>query len=409
MWSRYNAFLIKPPELTVAWEDRETGARAWLVINSLRGNAAGGGTRMRIGANPRETGYLAKSMELKFALAGPAIGGAKNAVDFDPRDPRKGEVLARWYAAISPYLRERYGTGGDLNVDEIHEVIPLVKGLGLEHPQEGVVRGHMCPDEETFRRIIRALDEGVKAPVTDGRGVAGKDLRVADVITGYGVARSVLGYFQRTGRAVEGTRVLLEGFGNVGAAAGLYLARAGARLVGISDAEKVLIEPSGLDADAVERLIVEGPDRLLPDDPRCRRGGDRDAFHDTPADVFVCAAASGTLVEETLDRVAAAGIGVIACGANQPFRERQLGSTRVHRQADGQFAVLADFLSNCGMARTFSYLMEPGAEPTAPAVFAAVDGTIDTALDETLARAMRPDRGLLGATLSLGLDRIGAP
>ncbi|HUG39169.1 MAG TPA: Glu/Leu/Phe/Val dehydrogenase dimerization domain-containing protein [Longimicrobiales bacterium] len=409
MWHRYNTFLLKPPELTVAWEDAVTGARAWLVINSLRGNAAGGGTRMRLGATPREAAYLAKSMELKFALAGPAIGGAKSAIDFDPRDPRKGEVLERWYAAIAPYLRERYGTGGDLNVDEIHEVIPLVKGLGLEHPQEGVVRGHFRPDEAGFRRIIRALDEGVKAPVTDGRGVAGKDLRIADVITGYGVAQAVLGYFRLAGRDPEGTRVLLEGFGNVGAAAGLYLARAGARLAAVSDAEKVLVDKAGLDAAAVERLMVDGPDRLLPDDPRCRRDDRRDVFYDTPADVFVCAASSGTITEETLDRLAAAGVQVIACGANQPFRERQLGSTRVHRLADGRFAVLADFLANCGMARTFSYLMEDGACPTAPAVFDAVDVTIATALDEVLARGTRADRGLLAATLSLGLDRVGAP
>lgn len=409
MWSRYNAFLVKPPELTVAWEDAETGARAWLVINSLRGNAAGGGTRMRIGANPREVGYLAKSMELKFALAGPHIGGAKNAIDFDPRDPRKGEVLERWYASIAPYLRDRYGTGGDLNVDEIHEVIPLLDGLGLAHPQEGVVRGHMRPDEAGFRRIMGALDRGVKAPVAGGRGVAGKDLRVADVITGYGVARSVLGLYERTGRSPAGMRVLLEGFGNVGAAAGLYLARAGALLVGISDAEKALIDPKGLDAEAVERLIVDGPDRLLPDDARCRRGDEREAFFDTTADVFVCAAASGTLGDETLDRMAAGGVKVIACGANQPFRERQLGSTRVHRIADGRFAVLADFLANCGMARTFSYLMEDGACPEAPSVFTAVDDTIDSALDEVMERASRPDRGLLAATLSLGLDRIGAP
>ncbi|HSH44670.1 MAG TPA: Glu/Leu/Phe/Val dehydrogenase dimerization domain-containing protein, partial [Longimicrobiales bacterium] len=320
MWRRYTAFLRRPPELTVAWEDGPTGARGWLVINSLRGNAAGGGTRMRLGVTPREVRYLAKTMELKFALAGPAIGGAKTGIDFDPGDPRKQEVLGRWYAAISPYLRDHYGTGGDLGVDEVHDVIPLVERLGLEHPQEGVVRGHFHPTDQGFRRVIRALDVGVKAPVRDGRGVAGKDLRIADVITGYGVARTVLEYFARTNRRPDGARVLLEGFGNVGAAAALYLARAGALLVGVSDAEKVLIAPGGLDADAVERLIVAGPDRLLPDDPRCRYGDDRAAFFETPADVFVCAAASGTVVDATLDRLEAAGVQVIACGANQPFR-----------------------------------------------------------------------------------------
>jgi glutamate dehydrogenase/leucine dehydrogenase len=409
MWTRYNAFLMTPPELVLAWQDPDTDARGWLVINSLRGGAAGGGTRMRIGANPREVGYLAKTMELKFALAGPSIGGAKSALDFDPRDPRKDEVLERWFQAITPYLRERYGTGGDLNVDEVFEVIPIIQSLGIEHPQAGVVRGHFRPDADGFARIIRSLDQGVKAPVDADRGVAGKDMTVADVITGYGVARSVMDYYDRTGARLEGARVILEGFGNVGAAAGLYLARAGAVLVAISDAEKALIAPEGMDADEVQRLIVDGPDRLLPPDPRCHVGEARKGFFHVPADIFVCAASSGTLDEGRIDLLSAAGVKVMGCGANQPFRERQLGSTRIHRLADSRFAILMDCLANLGMARTFSYLMEEGAGTGDDAIFDAVDATIATAVDQTLERASRPDRGLMAATLGLALDRIGAP
>lgn len=77
MWKRYHAFLRQPPELRLEWRDRPTGARGWLVINSLRGGAAGGGTRMRPGVDAREVVYLAKAMELKFSVSGPAIGGAK--------------------------------------------------------------------------------------------------------------------------------------------------------------------------------------------------------------------------------------------------------------------------------------------------------------------------------------------
>jgi glutamate dehydrogenase/leucine dehydrogenase len=409
MWTRYTAFLRTPPELVVAWQDEHTDARGWLVINSLRGGAAGGGTRMRVGANPREVGYLAKTMELKFALAGPPIGGAKSALDFDPADPRKAEVLARWFAAIAPYLRERYGTGGDLNVDEVVEVIPMVQALGIEHPQAGVVRGHFRPDGPGFQRIIDSLDRGVKAPVDPARGVPGRPAAVADLVTGYGVARSVMDYYDRTGARLDGARVLLEGFGNVGAAAGLYLARAGALLVAISDAEKALIEPRGMDAAEVERLICQGPHRLLPNDPRSVTGRGRERFFQVPADIFVCAASSGTIDEDRIDHLAAAGVRVLASGANQPFRERQLGSTRIHRMADGRFAVLMDCLANLGMARTFSYLMEDGAATDDAAVFRAVDASIGAAVDETLARARRPDRGLMAGTLAVALDRIGAP
>ena len=39
----------KSPEIVFEWNDPETEAQGWVVINSLRGGAAGGGTRMRIG------------------------------------------------------------------------------------------------------------------------------------------------------------------------------------------------------------------------------------------------------------------------------------------------------------------------------------------------------------------------
>ena len=39
----------KQPEIVFNWKDPETEAEGWTVINSLRGGAAGGGTRMRKG------------------------------------------------------------------------------------------------------------------------------------------------------------------------------------------------------------------------------------------------------------------------------------------------------------------------------------------------------------------------
>ena len=118
MWDRYRRYLEEPPQIVLEWSDAPTGAKGWLVINSLRGGAAGGGTRMRKGVTLEEVTYLAKTMELKFAFSGPPIGGAKSGIAFDPQDPRRNEVLRRWFEAIRPYLTSCYGTGGDVNVDE---------------------------------------------------------------------------------------------------------------------------------------------------------------------------------------------------------------------------------------------------------------------------------------------------
>ncbi|HRF81923.1 MAG TPA: Glu/Leu/Phe/Val dehydrogenase dimerization domain-containing protein, partial [Flavobacteriales bacterium] len=188
-------FEERAPEIVFEWNDTPTGAKGWVVINSLRGGAAGGGTRMRKGLDRREVESLAKTMEVKFSVCGPPIGGAKSGIDFDPADPRKGEVLDRWYKAVMPLLKNYYGTGGDLNVDELHEVIPITERYGLLHPQEGVVNGHIGTAEAVKHTAIAQLRTGVSKVVQDTAFVPKADqYAVADMITGWGVAESVRHY-----------------------------------------------------------------------------------------------------------------------------------------------------------------------------------------------------------------------
>ena len=165
---------------------------------------------------------------------------------------------------------------------------------------------------------------------------------------------------------------------------------------------------AGIGADDVEQLMRRRVNKMLPpDDARVSAALDRSRFWQ-PADVFVSAAISESILPDTLGVLERAGVGVIACGSNQPFREVKIGSTRVAQNADRRFTVLADILANCGMARTFSYLMEPQAETHSEAIFRAVTSTIDDTLDEVLDRAADARTGLLSATLGLALDRIGA-
>src|SRR5215208_3852221 len=105
MLEELKRFEEKAPEIVFEWKDSETEAEGWVVINSLRGGAAGGGTRMRRGLDKREVESLAKTMEVKFTVSGPPIGGAKSGINFDPSDPRKGGVLTRWYQAVMPLLK----------------------------------------------------------------------------------------------------------------------------------------------------------------------------------------------------------------------------------------------------------------------------------------------------------------
>lgn len=412
VWPRYQRYLEARPRLVLEWYDEPTGAQGWLIMNSLRGGAAGGGTRLRKGLTREEVTYLAKGMELKFAYSGPQIGGAKSGIDFDPTDPRKRDVLARWFQDMRPLLQEVYGTGGDVNVDEQREVLPLCEAVGLEHPQQGIVQGHLAGRGGSVSRADASLREGLSLVVDDAElGIPGMDLCVADLITGYGVARAaarlLAGEDARRTDCLEGVRVTVEGFGNVGGPAALYLARLGARIVGLTDQASGLAAPEGLDAPAVEELIRKRPVREIPDHPLRRTGEGRDEAYSAPADLFVPAAVSGSLDPARLAQLKAAGVTSMVCGANQPIRESRLGDTTNIRAADAEFAIVADVVGSMGMARAFHHLMADGPASSPQEIFGAVRETMEESVGAVVDRKGGVGPGLLAEALALGLDRIG--
>ena len=353
------AYENRPPEIVFAWQDSETEARGWVVINSLRGGAAGGGTRMRKGLDQREVESLAKTMEVKFTVSGPHIGGAKSGIDFDPADPRKKGVLERWYKAVTPLLKHYYGTGGDLNVDEIHEVIPMTEANGVWHPQEGVFSGHFQPNEAQKVRRIGNLRQGVSQPVEDPSisPDVQRKIRVADLITGYGVSESVRHHYDLTGSSVAGKRVVVQGWGNVGAAAALYLAQAGASVVGIIDRVGGLIRPKGMSYEEVKDLFLAKEGNALKAEDLQTFDEVNAAIWDVEADVFLPCAASRLVTQNQVERMVAAGVEVISSGANVPFADNEIFYGPIAEYADAHMTVIPDFIANCGMARVFAYLM----------------------------------------------------
>lgn len=376
-------FENKPSEIVFSWQDEETEAEGWVVINSLRNGAAGGGTRMRKGLNQREVESLAKTMEIKFTVAGPPIGGAKSGINFDPADPRKEGVLKRWYKAIRPLLKYYYGTGGDLNVDEIHEVIPYTAELGILHPQEGVVNGHHTSysPEERLKAISR-LQEGVLLPISDERLSPSleRGYTVADMITGWGVAEAVRLYYEVYGGFTQNKLAIIQGWGNVAAAAAFYLTKYGIRIAGIIDRNGGIISKKGLGHEEIVQLILDRKGNELVSDYMIPFEEVNSQIWDIPAEVFIPGAASRLINEDQVNRLVKSGIEVVSCGANVPFADSEIFMGPISRLADSNMAVIPDFIANCGMARVFGYLMGKDAQLSDVAIFKDVSQTIEKAL-----------------------------
>ena len=396
----------KKPEIVFEWHDQETEAVGWVVINSLRGGAAGGGTRMRLGLDKREVESLAKTMEVKFTVSGPAIGGAKSGINFDPKDPRKGGVLKRWFAAVRPLLKYYYGTGGDLNVDELKEVIPITEDVGIWHPQEGVFHGHYKPTDAHLVNRIGQLRQGVIKVIEDDHYSPSVDRKytIADMITGFGVARAVQHYYTLWGGEISEKRAVIQGWGNVGAAAGFYLAQMGVRIVGIMDKTGGVIIPHGLTLEEVRTLFLnrEG-NTLSTSDMLSFQEIDRKIW-DEDFEIFVPAAASRLIQREHIERMAS-HLEVFSCGANVPFADSEIFFGPIGHFADKNFSVIPDFIANCGMARIFAHLMEKESSLKDKELFEDTSNIILTALKKVYT-TNKQKTGIAKTSLEIALHQL---
>ena len=372
-----------PPEIIFEWKDRETEAEGWAVINSLRGGAAGGGTRMRKGLNKYEVISLAKTMEVKFTVSGPAIGGAKSGINFDPNDPRKTEVLKRWYQALTPVLKSYYGTGGDLNIDEIEEVIPITENYGLWHPQEGIVNGHYQPTESKKIQKIDRLRQGVSKKNFDlNLTPFPGQFTVADLITGYGVVESLIHYYHLWGGNINNKKILIQGWGNVGAAAGYFLTQAGAKITGIIDKEWTVSNTNGFSSEEIKELIQQSFEYDFFINGITTNKIEMQQVWNQPVDIFVPAAGSRLVNQDILKKLIKNGLQVISSGANVSFNDPEIFYGKTLAYADAHISVIPDFIANCGMARVFSYLMEDESVVEESAIFTDVSKTIYNALNK---------------------------
>ncbi len=375
----------KRPEIVFEWHDEETGAEGWVVINSLRNGAAGGGTRMRKGLTKDEVISLAKVMEIKFAVCGPKIGGAKSGINFDPTDPRRQEVLKRWYKAVIPLLKNYYGTGGDLNVDELKDVVPITEELGLWHPQEGIVNGHVRPSEGQKINLIGQLRYGCTKIVEDPEFApegGSEKYAVADLITGFGVAESVRHFYAIFKKGnLHGKRVVIQGWGNVASAAACYLAKNGAKVVGIIDRDGGVLAPEGLGLEEVKNLFANKEGNKLVAKNMITFADANEKIWSIGAEIFIPGAASKLVTRDQVERLIGSGLEVIACGANVPFTDDDVFFGPTAREMDSKVAIIPDFIANCGMARVFAYLMKPDSKMTDRAIFMDASKTIQKALE----------------------------
>jgi glutamate dehydrogenase (NAD(P)+) len=157
--------------------------------------------------------------------------------------------------------------------------------------------------------------------------------------TGRGVAFVTLELFRRMGRPIEGARVAIQGFGNVGSFAALALSRAGAKVVAISDISGGYADPMGFDVAKAMAHLKGNPQRTLEGLDGAARITNAELLA-MDVDVLIPAALEAQITAENAGEVRAK---IVVEGANGPVTaeaDRML--------ADRGVTIVPDILANAG-------------------------------------------------------------
>lgn len=321
-------FVGEEPVLRCLWTDPKTGAKGYVIIDSLVTGVAAGGCRMRKGLTENEVTELAQTMTLKFSLYDLPIGGGKCGVDYPSDAPDADQVLTRFYQAVMPILKQTYMTGQDLGTRE-EQILKIFDDIGI-------------PSLAAPAVYQWGLDENLGAKMAEAYRQPVNEQTFDLVIAGFGVSQCALEALDRKGVATNNAKAAVQGFGNVGGAAALDLYQAGVKVVGVSDIQGAVICEDGLDISKLirERDIYGVIDRSkLPSNYRQTSG---DELFDVESDIFIPAASSYTVDLERAKRLSST---IISEGANNG----------ITKEAEDYFfqkkaLVIPDFLANSAFA-----------------------------------------------------------
>ncbi len=291
------------PEKILHLRDVSVGLEAILVVDNTAAGPAIGGIRMAPDIALDEVFRLARAMTFKNAAAGLRHGGAKAGIIADPGMPsHEKERLVRAFAQA------------------MADVLDYIPG-----PDMGLTEANMAQIHDEIGRVV-GLPPVMGGIPLDTLGA-----------TGFGVAIAVEVAEEMGTVAIDGARMVVQGFGAVGIHAARFLAERGAVLVGVSDSKGAIVEPNGFDIEKLIDFKRDGhPVREFPDGTPAP---DADLVS-LDCEIWVPAARPDVF---TADNAAGVRARVIAQGANIPATPD--AEAILHERG---VLVLPDFIANAG-------------------------------------------------------------
>ena len=274
-----------------------------------------GGVRYASDVNLGEVAALAMLMTWKCALVGLPFGGAKGGVRVDPSRLSRTELqrVTRRYTA---------------------EIINMIG------PQKDIPAPDLGTDEQVMAWMMDTYsqNQGYAVPAV----VTGKPPELGGSVarreaTGRGVISLLPSAAARCGVRVDGARVVIQGFGNVGRYAAIAAAELGCRVTGVADLSGAIHNGNGLEVGRLTRHVdrtggvqgFPGADPIRPDE-----------LFALECEVLIPAAVGSVITARNVEEV---DTKLILEGANNPTT---LEADRVLR--DKGVLVVPDILCNAG-------------------------------------------------------------
>lgn len=334
------------PYVTLEWHDPKSTAKGWLCVYNLVKGYGGGGIRMHPTVTKEEVIRLARGMAYKRrACDNNHQGGCKAGIVYDYKAPDAYDVLKRFIIAMRPYIDIGLSMGSDLGT-KYEDVYRIFDELGMGRPQTKSMKANPA--------IVEGQNNVKKLLATEFDGML-----VNDVTTGYGAAFSAdEAWKQLCGK--PGAKVVIQGFGCVGASCAVKMSKLGYKVVGIADANCLVSCQEGLDvADLVKHVKPRGEidQTKLPAKYTVSKNTE---WLDVDCDILIPAALEDVINVRNADKVKAS---LIVEAANIPISAE--GDQIIKKRG---IAIVPDFVANLGAVRFFYAVTFGLIKPTAQAV-----------------------------------------
>jgi len=273
-----------------------------------------GGLRYHPEVDADEVLSLASLMTWKTAVVDIPYGGAKGGIQIDARSLSPGELER---------LTRRF-------VDEIHDVIG---------PDKDIPAPDMGTNAQVMAWIMNQYEKyhGYNPACVTGKPVELHGAAGREEATGRGVGLLTIALLEKEGKNIEGARIALQGFGNVGKFAAQYLHERGAKLVAISDAYGGIYNAQGINVSLLGDYVATHKKVLnFPESEAISN----EELLTTDCDVLIPAAIGGVIVDSLVPHIRARYIVEAANNPTVPSADRAL--------AERGIIILPDILANAG-------------------------------------------------------------